>query len=442
MKKKNDAKGFERVRLFLALFVLLSGFAAPMPAHAGAFDVIDAERIRLIKEKWDQRLKFWSQTHRIMWNILQEVTDITNDFVNYMSELDQRINLAATSRTSDFHGLSKAEEKLQDQKSSDRTQDRLLELAAEASMQDVPPRHQQLCNAIVVNKAGIASDSFRESVATFASTAAETMYRGPNDDGGGPQYARDMLQSEADMKLMEKIDGVSSSLIDSTTKGTDQRRLSGAHLSATTLDGGQVLELPPVTNETKDGVTYKHPDPQNDEQKFWVAGFYYCLGVVGPRPTPPNKKEIETPDGMVKRAQWEHCATIGSAMARGCMEMLAFYTRPNNSMAELIKTNKQTYAAVKKFGVKLEDDPRYANGEKGLSPYLEANAVNLICKSGEFYVAQSSAGAKHGDMMATVSKCTAAWSAWNSMNDKMKANLVKAGALSEKLKQCWASTGR
>lgn len=424
--------------LFLLLSLFSGAVVAPTPAYA-AFSVTDSGLLAAIQKVWAERSKYWGETIGVLQDILGVTGEIFNAINFYMDKLSTEINKASGMRTAGYQGMIEAETRLAQARADAVAERNYVEAAADIRMQHFQPANQQLCNTVVAQRGIPTTKGFRSGVSSFASSAVETMYRGEKDNGDGPQYAAESLYAAKKLGVMSTLDGVTQGA-DKTTKGTDGRSLQGQHISASVLDGGQVLEIPMTKSFKQDGIEMVELDPQTPEQKFWTAGLYYCMNLMGPRPTPPTKDEIATPGGMTRRTQWNNCAAAESAMMRACTNLLAFYTRPNSTFAKLREEQKKSYEAVKKLGVTMSD--AFGNGEKGLSPYQEINATQAICKSNQYYVAMKEAGASEADLMASISRCTASWNAWQGLQQRMKNALTKATAASEKLSKCWAGTGR
>jgi len=425
-----------RVGSFVLLSIsvaFLTLAVAPSPARAIA--VYDASRTKAMLAATGSRIMDWVIITGLESTILSTIIQITTEFVLFMEELQTQMNTSSATDLAGESGVVKAEVKIGQAKIDAGVKTSFLEQASAVQSENVPPQNAQLCNAIVANKGSLDTEQFEKGVKNLALSAIESMYRSATDDGAGPQAAYDSLVNRCAMKLGNPADGYADECVDTSTTGADGRKLTDADMRAATLDGGQVLELPPMTTKTVDGVSYQVPDPQTTEQKFWVAGLYYCVNMAGSRPTPPSKEQIKTPSGLTARANWDHCAAAQSALASACTTVLAFYTRPNSTYSTLIAAQKKAYEAIVSFGVNLPDS--FESGAKGLSAYQELSSTQVICKSNQFFVSKSEGGASHPEMSDSVDRCAASWNSWQLLQNKIKYALVKSVTAMAKLPECW-----
>jgi len=429
-----------RVGSFVLLSISIAFLTlAVAPSSARAIAVYDASRTKAMLMATGSRISSWLEVTALESAILSLVIQITSEFILFMEELETQVNTDSAVGLAAKAGVVKAEVKIGQAKIDAGVKTSYLEAASAVQAENVPPQNEQLCNAIVANKGSLDTEQFERGVKNLALSAVESLYRSATDDGAGPQAAYDSLYNRCTMKLGNSADGYADECVDANTTGTDGRKLTDADMRAATLDGGQVLELPPMTTKTVDGVSYQVPDPQTTEQKFWVAGLYYCVNMAGARPTPPSKEQIKTPGGLTMRANWDHCAAAQSALTSACTAVLAFYTRPNSTYTDLITAQKKTYDAVVSFGVNLPDS--FESGTKGLSPYQELSSVQAICKSNQFYVSKSEDGASHPEMSNSVERCSSSWTSWQMLQNKIKYALVKSVTSMAKLPECWQQTG-
>ncbi len=443
MKKgRTFRKRLERLGLFAALFALLSGVFYPLSvqAQSGAapgYPILDGGRKFEVIAKWVQRDNFWTATHILVATITAAIAVAAVQVALFSESISEKIEENGAMSASGNKLLAEAEKRLTQALADNGVENAFMEAALEARAENVPPQNNQLCNTIVMNKSIMTTEQFEEAVATAASSVVETRDRTKGSDGSGPAKASLMEQGRCELGLARESDGYNEECVDKTAKGEDGRTLEDSDTSAFTLDGRQTLEIPQFTTITEDSIQYRVPAPEGAEQKFWTAGLYHCMHLAGARPTPPVKEEIETPDGLVKRAQWNHCAAAESALVRACTNLLAFYTRPNSTFTELIKNQKKSYEATEKLNITLPE-----SHEKGMSSYQLLRASQAACKSNQYYVSQSEGGATHADMMNSVNKCTLAWNAWESMQEKRRMALIEAVGVLPKLAECWQGAER
>lgn len=315
-----------------------------------------------------------------------------------------------------------------------------IKMLGRIAADNASPRHEHLCKAILGHQLARTTEEFEHAVARQAATAIETMYRGANDDGSGPQYAKDNYDSRCKAKLGSPLD-YPSDCVDTGTKGTDGRKLNDADLTFSTLTGGQVLEMPKMKSQSINGVTYSVPDPQNTAQKFWVAGLYYCYNLAGPRPTPPTGDAADSPEGATAKAQWNHCAAKQSALIKPCLELLAYHTRPNESdNKDLVKDQKEKCQAVESANVSIPES--FGGCKEGLSPFQAQYLAQAMCKSDQYYIAQAMAGGKHPMMMDGNTDCSTSWNMWKDVVLKKQSKVMIGVPGILKLKKCWQGVGQ
>lgn len=452
MKKDKISAGWLRKAswIFILLAFVLGAGIVPAPAYAdpftnggqpigGGIPVTDTGRISVLIKKLAMKIANWAEELGLLGKVIKWIKKAWDAFEEWMDKLNITRKKTAAVKVAGSQAIVKTMEETTNYRIDAGVQNQFLRESMEVAAEDVPAQNEHVCKAILAHQSSATVEDFEEKMSCFALSAIESMYRGSKDDGSGPQYAADDRKMRCALKLGNKIDGFPDSCVDDTTKGDDGRKLADFDLKS--FDGGQVLEVAKIKSQSIDGVTYNIPDPQNTEQKFWAAGLYYCMKMAGPRPTPPTKDQIKTPEGMVRRAQWNHCAAAQSALAKACTNFLAYYTRPNDDSGDLIRQqNTRCLAGSQTANVTLPKSFRECNA--GMSPYQSYYLAHVMCKSSQQYISASMGKATHADLMATVDKCTSAWNAWKTLEAERKDSLVKAILAASYLSSCWRGAGR
>ncbi len=312
--------------VFIVWFSLSSGevWAGVVPVVDVSTNLVEAAGIIADAVNWKANLA-------LLGDMLLAVVALDAVMVAGFSKIVSTLTKATAVDASGQRAYLETRVKMTQALADSSTEDSLLKAGMRARAKNVPSDGKELVNIIVMHQAAMTTEAFRQSVAKIAASAIEAAYRGKASDGSGPEYAKDNYILRCEAGLGNPID-YPEDCVNKTLKGADGRPYYDSDLSFSILTGGQTLEFPAFEDVTIDGATYKRPNPQNDAQRFWVAGLYYCYNLAGPRPTPPRDN---SPSTIVSRAQWNHCAARQSHLIRPCVELLAYHTRPNSSQTEL-----------------------------------------------------------------------------------------------------------
>jgi len=438
MQKRTDRLG-RLARAIVLACLLLSGFGglmlAPTPAYAQLVPTNDKASNIKNASGWAEEFENWKKQGSLLAKIITGITD----FIDLIKDKYDEI-FGEQSTTTAAELMAKEADIKADVKIADAAIDKAYARALKRAVMNAKSRHihsrtQILCKDILVHQLVTTTEDHERAVARMAASAIENMYRGPKEDGNGPQYARDNYQDRCDMKFASPVD-YPDECVDTSTKGTDGRKIQDADLNFCTLTGGQVLEMPDTKAGGTEGTSAL--DPQNTEQRFWIAGLYYCFNLAGPRPSPPYGDQISTPRGAVVKAQWDSCAAKQSALMKPCLELLAYHTRPNAKETEVIEEQKTKCLAADRAGIELPES--FEKCEKGLSPYQAEYLAQAMCKSTQYYISQKLAGAKDYLLSSTSLECSMSWDLWKENAMKKQIAVAKSidGLLG--LANCWGNT--
>ncbi len=439
MKKNTKNLGLGLTgKICAGLFALFLLSAVPTTPAFAAVSVYDATRLALIKQKWAEKKIDWLKTLSLLSKTIKGVTSVLEVVDEFMDLLNDALMTSGMLHLLEGEMLMKTKLAIAEAKDVEGVQNVLLRRALETRMEYVKPPTQHLCKSVLVQQLAMTTEEFEEAVACFASSAIEDMFRSSGDDGSGPQYAADQWKNRCKMKFGNPIDGYESDCVDNSTKGMDGRKLTDADLTASILDGGQILEVVKTSSKTEGGVAYEVMDPQNTEQKFWVAGLFYCINLAGPRPSPPVKEKILTPEGLVKRAQWNHCAAMQSAAIKACTNLLAYYSRPNSSNNTLRTAQEKLCTEAKNANA----IPKDFDCASGLSAAKALEIGNALFSSEQYYVAAGLSGQSHADMMRMLARAAANRNAAAAMEAERRGALAEATAGLDKIQECWKNVER
>jgi len=436
----HDLSSLKRLARLFVLGVMLGGGLATVTfipsARAGGIPVVDAVNNTLEGTLASIEAAAATASEAVLTSIAAALQAYSAAIVIQFEKLLLYKGTSGALQTAGQSGLVKAKVKIAQAEIDAGVKSAFLRTSMKVASQNVTPEGNDLCNAILVQQLGSTTEQFEKSVARLAASADETMYRTATSDGAGPEYAKDHYALRCTAKLGNKID-FPSTCVDETTKGTDGRKIGDADISFSTLDGGQVLELPSFDTITVDDQTYRVPDPQNTAQKFWTAGLYYCENLGGPRPSPPYGKQLDTPDGRTAAAQWRHCQSRRSQLIQPCMELLAYNTRPNSNQTALIATQLVGCKAAKLLNMTLPDD--FEDCAYGISPRQADLLKQAMCKNPQYYIAQLLGGGTHKSLLDVITDCATSWNFWKEslIDREMSVYTSIEGLLG--LNQCWAS---
>lgn len=324
-----------------------------------------------------------------------------------------------------------------------RTTDTLSKAILRLFVKRTPPRHEYLCKSILALQNTAATESYEKEVSRMAAEAISNRYRCPTCSGMGPDYVGMEMKRSCKRRYGNPIDGVATDCKDTNDiTGTDGRKLADANI--TSMDGGQIFEMPRMISKTyKDSVTgltivANMPSETNltPRQEFWLAAWDNIFLVAGPRPSPRHGKAMKTPIGKTQRAMFNHCVASQNALVKQATDLLAFYTRPNcTDNKELCDAQQKKCMAVEKI-LKLDE---FDNCEKGLSPSEVHEIAQRMCKSSQHYIDNGLAGQSQHKMAKTIALCEALDKSGKAYVKTKQDNYLAAIRGMQTLKPCWAA---
>lgn len=314
--------------------------------------------------------------------------------------------------------------------------DKMLENDMTFIMEHTPPKNAHLCRKMIISQGAASGQGIVDAVAHIITDAYISAQRGIGQDEAGPRGT--MLASE--LRCLNKygnpIDGYPESCFDLTTKvGTFKRTFVDADILASTIDGAVTLEIPrmdSVQYELADGqaMVATIANPQNNEQKMWIAAMNYCLQMAGPKPTPPAGRFANTQMGVVLTGMYRSAIAKASAHVEKCGRIVGYYSRPNADMTDQREAgNKVCRSAIGKAGStnyldQITLNEKFGGCTQGLSKYQMEYLDRLVCKSPQSYMLDANSGALTPEMMDQAVACGSAWNLWELNTATLQGSLV------------------
>lgn len=387
--------------------------------------------------------------------ILSELKSIRADVTVLLGEkLQEAFSRARRIAMNDTQAMVQQLKKLEAYQNDSYTKDTMLGDRMKAAMQTTmpPPTEQFLCNQISACQAPVAMGQFSRIVSRMIADGIALRYRDASDDGAGPAYARDQLANKQERGYFNKLDGADQSLASPTT-GSDSG-LADADISVNSLALDAVLQVPPMKKMTKTfpsgrSMEFIAPDVNagstapNDvaEKKAWIAAVDYCTRLAGPRPTPPTGKELDTPDGRVKRAQWEHCASLQNDFVQLCSDRVGMLSKPdcsNDDYKNICEAALQGCNAARDAQMSLPSGLR--DCASGANQYQMEQLCNSMCESSRRYQAGATVGQRHDEMMADIAMCQLSSNIWQKRIALQEEVFKQAIDAMKNLDSCWKAT--
>lgn len=423
-------------KLFLLLFAFglsFGGGLTPKPAQAGLYiycvDCAAADNNGKVQEAGN-----WLKNLGLLGDVITGVKKLYTGIVDWFSKWRDKKKEAAAVETSGQQAVNEARNRYTGAILDAGVQDVWLQFYMRLMAKTAPARNEYLCKVIMIHQD--TTDEFYKGVARYVASAGEHRDRFYNSDGNGPAWAAESLYLRKQNKF-GSIDAPSS-WQDTSSSGTNGRKIQNADLSASTMDGEQRLEFPKLDcSDDGQGVTTCVPNPQNVEQRFWVAAFYHCLNAAGPRPTPKNGDAIITPSGLSQRAAWDSLASGESSLAAPCAELLAYYTSPGSDFSDLQnRQNEKCKAAVAAKVIKSAD---FNNCSKGLSKFQDEYIDAVSCKAPQYFLSSAHAHATDPQLLDAGIDCSAAYYEWLASIEMRKKKMVVGTRGLAEMASSWAS---
>ncbi len=433
----------------LELFILACGGATPCLV----FDVAayGAEIAQLLADR-----KYFIIQANLYKTIFTAWLVANATILAYMGEaIPSAIETSDAMKPSGNRLLAEALPRLANARADSELENKYLEAQARIVAQNVPPEEteQFLCNNIVACQAPLAMGDFAKMVSKMVADGISMRYRQKGDDGDGPQAASDEEQGRcgdnaAGAGFANADDGYSDRC--AALSVSSLTSLADADISAGTLDLDQALQMPSMTQKTEStaygDVKVNVPDMEAGansprdlaEKRAWIAAVSQCAKIAGPRPTPPLGSDLDNPEQMVKRAQWNHCAAMQDEFVKRCADRVGMLSRPdcgNDDFQTLCEVSVHGCNAARDADMDLP--PNIRNCAAGVNLYQASELCNKMCASSRQFQAKANVGTSHAQMISDAALCDLSERMWKKRMDAEKAAFLKAVANMEGLKDCW-----
>lgn len=323
------------------------------------------------------------------------------------------------------------------------------EVAVQTAFTDAEIRY--ICDKVETCKMPMHMETYSRLVSRMVSDGIHMRYRGETDDGDGPQYVKTTKEIRCgeksgteNIKFGSNVGGDSSSC--RGKKLTEYFTMQDADLTVSSVGRDKVLEVPSFKKGTytdssgTQNVNVPEPKAGKSKQSMWMAALNYCYQLAGPRPTPPYGDAAETPEGKVKRAQWNHCAAQQEAFIKQCADRIGRLSRPDCSNDDM----KDLCTAIEK-GCKAANEANVVSKEfldgcsNGLSLYQTEHLCNAMCGSKKQNEVAAQAGAPHYKLLADLALCSIVRNSWERKMEEQDKAFLKAVDGMESLDECWAA---
>ncbi|MDD3182876.1 MAG: hypothetical protein PHD48_08760 [Alphaproteobacteria bacterium] len=299
------------------------------------------------------------------------------------------------------------------------------------------PLNTHLCRQTIIRQGASSAQELVDGVAHIITDAYLSEQRGLGQDQAGPSGVMKANELRCLNKYGNPIDGYPATCYNLDTKvGPFKRTLVDADILPSTLDGAVTLELPKMDHvqyQSADGQTMVATiaNPQNDEQRMWLAATNYCLQLAGPKPTPPAGKAALTSVGLATTGMYRSALAAGSSLVNQCGRVVGYYTRPNEDMAVARENgNKVCRSSIGAAGKTNYLDEKtikekFYDCKQGMSKYQLDYMDHLVCKSPQYYMLSAHSGVLTPNMMKDAVSCGLGWVGWELSTATLQGSLVE-----------------
>lgn len=369
-----------------------------------------------------------------------------------MKEEDAAVNIAGR------QAVARAWGEVTQRRIDASVQDVQLRAAMDIAANNPQPQdsEQFVCNKIKVCQGPVFMADFARGISRVVGDGISQRYRDAMDDGNGPQYIRDQIiylfgGGPEGTKYANYLDGCpdgGGKCYDSPS--ATMGGFASADTSRVILNWESELQVPPMkkTEEKVNGKTIEVIEPdikagsqeERDiaQKKAWFAAVRYCYKIAGPRPTPPTKEAMDTPEGRVRRAQWEYCAAQQDHFVRMCTDRVGKLSRPDckgSDYKDLCEASKKVCEAARDARIPLPPSLKECDG--GISLYQAEYLCNRLCGSSRQYQAGATAGAADKEQMRNLALCSVVGNTWKRQLLREDEALDEAMTAMSVLDRCW-----
>ncbi len=427
----------------LVVLMVFCAFSVPQPVHAKSM-ILDPVNAALEFSYRLMRVGYMSTVTYIHEYNAALTTAATVLLVpEWFAITREAINSTFTGMTSGTEIQTRGLGKLADVVSDTSAKNALLASEERLALKQVTPPNEILCKAMQLSNLAQITKPFTNSVSEQVQRSLAYMGRGSTDDMDGMLYAADMEKGRCELGTGSSLDGYEL-LKGDCTKGENIKvgdlNIIDADVMLHKAMGGRVaLEIPPVKKRTMDnGVTVLVPDPTTPAQKMWLAGYYGCIQMQGPRISALWGDNMDSPSGSTQRTMFEHALSRQTVYNEACSDLLAYYTKPNNTeYPHFMETQNYLCENARRILSDKELNADYGGCAVGLSLYQAEKLQHRICKAEGFTLEKRSIGTTDKNMPDGMIDCAASMLAWESSVASRHGRLVDAVVGQMKIKQSW-----
>lgn len=450
------------VRSFMCLWLVASCLAgaAVSSAQAQGWPVIDRGNLAVDSSKYAEDVAGFRRSFDLLRTMLSVLQNILSAMDTLFNQLFGAISTVLQALLGGTILKSQVDAKLTDALISSNTNDAILGVQMDYTMEHAQPRNAHLCRQVLIHQLATTTQDYEAAVSRVALKAIESMYRGLDPatgqpmNGDGPMYFKDDMQRRCYYRYGNNVDGYPPECVDLTTRvGPYQRTLVDADLSPFSMDGSTVLELPTMETFTQtiagQTVTMTRASAtQRPEQQMWLAALNYCFQMAGPRPSPPIGRDALTETGSRAWEAFQRGLTRQSAYSKQCTDLIAHHTRPSPDATTLIaEQNRLCSSVVGRMGsTNLFDEQtittQFGGCRFGLSPFQAKYLQQAQCKSPQYYMLSAHSGVVHKDMMKAALSCGSSWNQWKANEVVRQASLISGAEGQLSVRKIWAEISR
>jgi len=439
--KKSFLTGLRRLTLCLMVLFMFNAAVAPSLAQAGV-PVFDPTN-NLAKIWGDiKKAAEWVQKETFLGKIIATLVEIYNMLKNMFGMLNDTMSTSGVVQSMSQRLRAETMIRIHDAQVRAEAEDALAAARAGYMAKYAAPPHQELCKTILVHQLVTTTNDFVREISRLTAEAVANRDRAYTDgtgvDQAAVQYARRCSQ-----KRMGPVDGVPSCVASGSDKSEGTMGGDGIDADLSPVREGQIYEVPKfvgrIYTDPNTGATLTIQSmgtPTTDPQRFFVAAVDHLFLAAGSRPTPLNGDKLKTPNGIVQRTMFNHCAANENALIKQCTDRLAYYTRPNSQDpqgAAMRKAQKSLCDAIDG----TIDKKRFGNCDQGLSAFEAQKLAEMWCSSVQQAIGLKAAGVSDGKVRKASDICEMVRLTGQSMRTQMRLNCVSAMAALPGLRQCW-----
>ncbi|MCL2468730.1 MAG: hypothetical protein FWF24_00640 [Alphaproteobacteria bacterium] len=337
---------------------------------------------------------------------------------------------------------------LAEDKSQTDTLDTMTQIEADKVKEtaEPPATDQYLCNMLTARSVEPHMRDFANMVAAIVKNGHRVIYRGPGDDGTGPQFTWDAMNLRAGRGELTKVP---------TFNPLDDPPLEWLAPSSDDVDididfgtlSRYIFKLPKGEATTKiiNGapVNILEMKPEGEAEIRWIKAYQYCLNLGGPRPSIPVSTR-RTDSYMQKDAKFKSCLSRQEVFIDQCAQRLGMLTRPNcdtedEGMTALCQIAKDGCAAATDAGLDLP--PNFGDCGDGLSLFEIVYLDDKLCGAPRRGQSHTLSGANSSSISDTLYFCEELGGFLKNLVNQIDQDFLRALRGLSTVDECYAAIG-